>query len=58
MLAHASQIAPDSFFLQMPEEVFVAAFGTEWYIEHGVVRAEDEPFRTELLPGAGSGAPR
>src|SRR5690606_3233479 len=33
--AHASQIAPDSFFLAMPSEAFTAAFGAEWYIEHG-----------------------
>ena len=48
MLAHASQIAPDSFFLQMPEEVFAAAFGTEWYIEHGRTRAGGEPFGADL----------
>jgi LmbE family N-acetylglucosaminyl deacetylase len=48
MLAHASQIAPDSFFLQMPEEVFAAAFGTEWYIEHGCTRAGGEPFGVDL----------
>ena len=32
MKAHASQIAPDSFFLAMPSEVFALAFGTEWFI--------------------------
>ncbi len=48
MLAHASQISPDSFFLQMPEEIFAAAFGTEWYIEHGRTRAEGGPFRPDL----------
>ena len=31
MAAHASQIAPESFFLTMPEAAFAAAFGTEWY---------------------------
>lgn len=35
LLAHASQIAPDSFFLAMPDEQFTAAFGTEWYRSHG-----------------------
>lgn len=50
MLAHASQISPESFFLQMPDEVFAAAFGTEWFIEHGVPRPADEPFRTAFLP--------
>src|SRR5207237_34679 len=31
MAAHASQIAPESFFLTMPEAAFAAAFGTAWY---------------------------
>lgn len=34
MRCHASQIEDTSFFLQMPDEVFAAAFGTEWFIEH------------------------
>lgn len=38
MLAHASQIAPDSFFLQMPEQAFADAFGWEWFIEYGQSR--------------------
>lgn len=32
MVAHASQITEDSFFLTMPEEAFAAAFGQEWFI--------------------------
>jgi len=32
---HASQVSDSSFFLQMPDEVFAQAFGTEWYIKHG-----------------------
>ena len=48
MTAHASQIPPDSFFLQMPADVFAAAFGTEWYIETGVVR-DGGPFRADLF---------
>ena len=32
--AHASQVSDQSFFLQMPPEIFEHAFGTEWYIEH------------------------
>ena len=36
MKAHASQITDTSFFLQMPEEVFTIAFGTEWFIKKGV----------------------
>lgn len=33
---HRSQITDTSFFLQMPDEIFAGAFGTEWYIEPGV----------------------
>lgn len=33
MRAHASQIAPDTFFLAMPEEVFAQAFGREWFVD-------------------------
>lgn len=29
--AHRSQVGPDSFFLQLPEELFVEAFGYEWF---------------------------
>ncbi len=32
MAAHASQIPPDSFFLALPDDAFVEAFGTEWFI--------------------------
>jgi LmbE family N-acetylglucosaminyl deacetylase len=35
MLAHASQIAEESFFLKMPDDAFVRTFGTEWFIERG-----------------------
>jgi LmbE family N-acetylglucosaminyl deacetylase len=35
MRAHASQITEQSFFLAMPDEAFVQAFGTEWYIRRG-----------------------
>ena len=35
MQAHASQISEESFFLQMPPDVFAEAFGTEWYIRDG-----------------------
>ncbi len=34
MRCHRSQIADSSFFLEMPDEVFAMAFGTEWFIEH------------------------
>jgi LmbE family N-acetylglucosaminyl deacetylase len=36
MVAHASQIPEESFFLAMPEEAFAGSFGWEWYIRHGV----------------------
>jgi LmbE family N-acetylglucosaminyl deacetylase len=36
MAVHASQIPEDSFFLKMPDEAFAAAFGSEWFIRHGV----------------------
>ena len=32
MIAHASQIPDDSFFLQLPPEAFREAFGWEWFI--------------------------
>lgn len=40
MAAHASQIAEESFFLSMPEEVFAAVWGQEWFI-----RIKPEPVR-------------
>jgi LmbE family N-acetylglucosaminyl deacetylase len=49
MMAHRSQIAADSFFLQLPPEAFASAFGTEWYIEHGAPRAAGASFGTALL---------
>jgi LmbE family N-acetylglucosaminyl deacetylase len=35
MEAHASQIPPESFFLQLPPEAFREAFGYEWFIRRG-----------------------
>ncbi len=32
LVAHASQVTPDSWFLQLPPAIFAAAFGTEWFI--------------------------
>lgn len=32
MRAHASQIPPESFFLAMPEKLYEAVWGREWYI--------------------------
>ena len=48
MAAHRSQITDDSFFMAMPDEVFAAAFGTEWFIHRGAERA-GEPFRGDLF---------
>ena len=33
MKCHSSQIAEESFFLAMPDEVFEVAFGTEWFLK-------------------------
>ncbi|MGD9793444.1 MAG: PIG-L deacetylase family protein [Acidimicrobiia bacterium] len=40
--AHRSQITDTSFFLQMPDEMFAAAFGTEWFIRRGASGPIDE----------------
>ena len=50
MVAHASQIAEESFFLAMPPEAFAAAFGTEVYIRRDVAPAHVE---TDLFEGLG-----
>ncbi|HTK15688.1 MAG TPA: PIG-L family deacetylase [Acidimicrobiia bacterium] len=42
MIAHASQIPDDSFFLQMPLEVFREAFGWEWFIRRDIPRSQRE----------------
>jgi LmbE family N-acetylglucosaminyl deacetylase len=42
MQAHPSQIAPDSFFLSFPPELFRQAFGMEWFI-----RTDRRPTRRE-----------
>ena len=49
MRAHASQIAEQSFFLAMPDDVFAMAFGSEWYIHRGVPTPVDT-FETSILP--------
>ena len=33
LMAHASQIDEQSFFLAMPDEQFAMAFGTEWFVD-------------------------
>jgi LmbE family N-acetylglucosaminyl deacetylase len=42
MRCHRSQISDTSFFLEMPDEAFAVAFGTEWFIEYGA----EPPVRT------------
>jgi len=48
MIAHASQIPDDSFFLQLPTEAFREAFGWEWYIRRDGPRTQRE---TTLFDG-------
>lgn len=50
MMAHASQIGPDSFFLKMPDEIFVGAFGTESFNALDT-KNTGGPELVELLPG-------
>ncbi len=50
MMAHASQIGPDSFFLKMPDPVFVAAFGIESFNTLDTT-GTGGPELVELLPG-------
>lgn len=50
MAAHASQIDEQSFFLQMPDEVFAMAFGVEWYIRADLTPAVRETSLEGLAP--------
>ncbi len=49
MVAHASQIAEQSFFLQMPPDVFAESFGYEWFIRVGDARPAGAPFADDLF---------
>ena len=51
MRAHSSQIDETSFFLSMPDEVFEATWGTEWYIHRGV-RTPVAEYETSFAPVA------
>ncbi|MEM9135278.1 MAG: PIG-L family deacetylase [Actinomycetota bacterium] len=53
MVAHRSQIGPDSLFLAMPDEVFVVAFGSEWFNIPGRISNGNGPVDVEMLPGLG-----
>ena len=50
MIAHRSQIGPDSLFLTMPAEAFAQAFGAEWFNVPGT-NSTGGPESVELLPG-------
>ncbi|HXH56719.1 PIG-L family deacetylase [Iamia sp.] len=50
LLAHRSQVADDHFFLAMPEAVFAAVMGTEWFIGHGPVDDDGSPLRGIVAP--------
>lgn len=45
--AHASQVSDSSFFMEMPDEAFLAAFGREWFIEAD----REPPFRVGWIFG-------
>jgi len=38
LMAHASQINDESFFLAMPDDLFAMAFGTEWLVDAALYR--------------------
>ncbi len=43
LLAHRSQVSDQSFFLQMPPDMFAQAFGREWFIEQDRSPEPDGP---------------
>jgi LmbE family N-acetylglucosaminyl deacetylase len=49
MRAHASQITEQSFFLQMPDDVFAGAFGQEWFIHHGAEPKTPDEWETSII---------
>lgn len=50
IIAHRSQVGPDSFFLTMPDEAFAMGFGMEWFNIPGS-KNTGGPMMVELLPG-------
>ncbi len=54
MMAHASQIDDDSFFLKMPTEIFAQAFGTEFFRDPTWSRGDDD-FRSDLFESLSGG---
>ena len=52
LMAHASQINDDSFFLAMPDDQFAMAFGTEWLVDaarYAESRERQGDFSTSLF---------
>ncbi len=51
LTSHISQIAPDSFFLNVPEPMMDGFYGTEWFVRrHSDVAVPDGP-ETDLFAG-------
>lgn len=50
IMAHRSQVGPDSFFLTMPDEMFQVAFGFEWFNVPNVT-GTGGPTSVNVLPG-------
>ncbi len=50
IMAHRSQVGPESFFLTMPDEAFAAAFGMEWFNIPDTMNTGG-PAMVETLPG-------
>jgi LmbE family N-acetylglucosaminyl deacetylase len=48
---HETQVGPEHFFLAMPDDMFLYAFGQEWFIDRSAPRAPGEPFKTDLFEG-------
>lgn len=49
MMAHESQIDDSSFFMQMPDEIFAYAFGSEFFRDRNWTRPDGGEFRTSLF---------
>lgn len=47
---HASQVTDSSFFLQMPDEAFAFAFGTEWFVHRGAPSGIHQSWLAGLEP--------
>ncbi len=51
MRAHASQIQPTDFFMQMPDEAFGEVFGWEFFIRRGVEPTHEENWLVDPVSG-------